>query len=109
MYLSDENNAYATTAQTRGGGTLSGAWGGIASSDKVSGASRVTTEHSGVWDLTLAGGSPAIAIGDPMVFSGANTVDKATLIEINSGAHFGFSQAVATAASAEVIRVEVFR
>ena len=88
MYLSDENNAYATTAQTRGGGTLSGAWGGIASSDKVSGASRVALEHGGVYDLTLNASNALVAVGDPIVFSGANLVDKATVGESESGAHF---------------------
>ena len=109
MYLTDENNAYATTAQTRGGGTLSGAWGGIASSDKVSGASRVTLEHGGVFDLTLNASNVSVSIGDPIVFSGANLVDKASVAESESGAHFGFSQAASGAASGEVIRVRVFR
>ena len=109
MYLDDENNVFATTAQTRGGGTLSGAWGGIATHDKASGASRLSLDHSGVFDLKLAAGSLNLVAGDPVVFSGANTIDKATTGEISSGAHFGFSQAVATAGSAEVVRVEVFR
>ena len=106
MVLSDPRTAAASTATTLG----TAKFAGILAHDKLAndGSTTAAVYTNGIFDLTsvtTVGAESAIAVGDYVVMSGANTIKTGSGTCVVSGAAIGY--ALETAGSAEVIAVRV--